>query len=108
MTGKMEIQIWDKGSIAYLDGLIGSVQLDLENRVFGVQHKMLMEGLILYKDKHNKILEKHQKELNKEGVRECEAKLTEIHGYISELNNLEGKIVPREYRELIHPAKPQS
>ena len=32
---KMEIQIWDKGSISYMDGLIGSAKFDLENRVFG-------------------------------------------------------------------------
>ena len=36
---KLEIQIYDKGSFAYTDALIGSTIIDLENRLFGNYRK---------------------------------------------------------------------
>jgi hypothetical protein len=36
---KIEIQIFDKGSLTYTDALIGSTTVDLEDRYFGIYRK---------------------------------------------------------------------
>jgi len=55
---KLEIQIYDKGSLSFTDALIGACQIDLEDRVFGELYRLMRESLNLQRDKLKKQLEK--------------------------------------------------
>jgi hypothetical protein len=58
---RLELEIYDKGSISYTDALIGSTVIDLEDRLCGNFRKQTLDALHIYKERAQLDLKKESK-----------------------------------------------
>lgn len=58
---RLELQIYDKSSLAFLDDMIGSTIIDLEDRLHGNLRKTCLESLEIYRKRVELLKKKEEK-----------------------------------------------